>query len=176
MTRQTAFPGLEVYMAPFLRHFHPFEGRERARCYVVGLMMQGERKSVDPMSERVNASERSMQRLLTEVKWDEQGVIQEYRRGMVAETNDPEGVFVAVDTAFPKKGKDSVCVARQYCGYTGKVDNCQIGVSLTYVQYCSLQHQCQRTHNRLFWSLALYSDVVIAHLPFDSAHIASASA
>jgi len=133
MTKQTTFPGIEDYMAPFFKHFHRSEGRELARCYVVGLMMQGERKSVEPMSERVNASERSMQRLLTEVKWDEQGVIQEYRHGMVAETSDPQGVFVVDDTAFPKKGKDSVCVARQYCGSTGKVDNCQIGVSLTYV-------------------------------------------
>jgi hypothetical protein len=48
-------------------------------------------------------------------------------------TSDPQGVFVVDDTAFPKKSKDSVCVARQYCGSTGKVDNCQIGVSLTYV-------------------------------------------
>ena len=120
-------------MAPFFKHFHRSEGRELAWCYVVGLMMQGECKSVEPMAERVNASERSMQRLLTEVKWDEQGVIQEYRHGMVAETSDPQGVFVVDDTAFPKKSKDSVCVARQYCGSSGKVDNCQIGVSLTYV-------------------------------------------
>ena len=120
-------------MAPFLKHFHRSEGRELAQCYVVGLMMDGERKSVEPMSERVNASERSMQRLLTEVKWDEQEVIREYRRVLLAETIDPQGVLVVDDTGFPKKGKDSVCVARQYCGSTGKVDNCQIGVSLTYV-------------------------------------------
>jgi SRSO17 transposase len=133
MTKDTVYPGIDEYMAPLFQYFHRSEGRELARCYVVGLMMTGERKSVEPMSERVNASERGMQRLLTEVKWDEQGVIREYRRGMLAETSDPQGVLVADDTAFPKKGTDSVCVARQYCGSTGKVDNCQIGVSLTYV-------------------------------------------
>jgi SRSO17 transposase len=95
--------------------------------------MEGERKSVEPMSERVNVSERSMQRLLTEVKWDEQEVIQTYRRLMLAETSDAQGVLAIDDTGFPKKGKHSACVSRQYCGPTGKVDNCQVGVSLTYV-------------------------------------------
>jgi SRSO17 transposase len=133
MTIQNIYPGIDDYLAPFLKHFHRSEGRNLAQSYVVGLMMDGERKSVEPMSERVNASERSMQRLLTEVKWDDQEVIREFRRVMLAETIDPQGVLVVDDTAFPKKGKDSVCVARQYCGSTGKVDNCQIGVSLTYV-------------------------------------------
>jgi SRSO17 transposase len=52
---------------------------------------------------------------------------------MLAETADPQGVLVIDDTGFSKKGRHSVCVARQYCGSLGKVDNCQIGVSLTYV-------------------------------------------
>jgi SRSO17 transposase len=96
-------------------------------------MMEGERKSVEPLSEKVNASERSLQRLLTEVKWDEGGVLEEYRRNMLAETSDPQGILAVDDTAFPKRGSDSVCVSRQYCGATGKIDNCQVGVSLTYV-------------------------------------------
>lgn len=102
-------------MAPLLKYFSRSEGRHLSRCYIVGLMMDGERKSVEPMSERFNASERSMQRLLTEVKWDEQEVIREYRRAMFAETSDPQGVLAVDDTAFPKKGKDSVCVSRQDC-------------------------------------------------------------
>lgn len=74
-----------------------------------------------------------MQRLLTEVKWDHEEVIRCYRQRMLAETDDPLGVLAVDDTAFPKKGQHSVCVARQYCGSLGKVDNCQVGVSLTYV-------------------------------------------
>jgi SRSO17 transposase len=120
-------------MKPFYKYFHRSEGRELATCYLVGLMMEGERKSVEPMSEKVNASERSMQRLLTDIKWDEKGVIQEHRQGMLAETSDPQGILAIDDTAFPKKGAESVCVARQYCGATGKIDNCQVGVSVAYV-------------------------------------------
>lgn len=127
------FPSIEEYLVPYARFFRRLEGRELAKCYVTGLMMEGERKSVEPMSERVHASERGMQRLLTEVKWDREGAFGEYRRQLLAKTSDPQGVLVVDDTGFPKKGRHSVCVARQYCGAVGKVANCQVGVSLTYV-------------------------------------------
>ncbi|MGB5157319.1 MAG: IS701 family transposase [Desulfobacterales bacterium] len=133
MIKETVYPGIDEYMTSFFNYFHRKEGRDLARNYVIGLIMDGERKSVEPMSEKVNAFERSMQRLLTEVKWDEQEVIREYRRVMLDKTSDPQGIIAVDDTSFPKKGRDSVCVSRQYCGRMGKVDNCQIGVSLTYV-------------------------------------------
>lgn len=133
MTKEIIFPGIEEYMAPYYGYFHRSESRELAECYLAGLLMDGERKSVEPMSEKVNASERSMQRLLTTVKWDEQLVAAQYRRTMLSTTSDPQGLLVIDDTGFPKKGRDSACVARQYCGASGKTDNCQIGVSMTYV-------------------------------------------
>jgi SRSO17 transposase len=95
--------------------------------------MDGERKSVEPMSARVHASERGMQRLLSEVKWDEQGVLSTYQERMLAATSAPMGIFVIDDTSFPKKGRESICVARQYCGAIGKTDSCQVGVSMAYV-------------------------------------------
>ena len=133
METGTVFSGIDDYMAMFSPYIKRAEARELAQCYVVGLMMDGERKSVEPMSEKVHASERGMQRLLTEVKWNHSGAFGEYRRRMLGETADPQGVAVVDDTAFPKKGRHSVCVAKQYCGSLGKVENCQIGVSLTYV-------------------------------------------
>jgi len=133
METENIFFGIDDYMAIYSPYIKRAEARELAQCYVVGLMMDGERKSVEPMSEKVHASERGMQRLLTEVKWDHDGAFGEYRRQMLAETADPQGVLVIDDTGFPKKGRHSVCVARQYCGSLGKVANCQIGVSLTYV-------------------------------------------
>ncbi len=130
---KTEVLSIEDYMAPYVPFFSRSEAVELAQSYVVGLTLDGERKSVEPMSAKVHASERGMQRLLTEVKWDHEGVIRCYRQRMLAETNDPLGVLAVDDTAFPKKGQHSVCVARQYCGSLGKVDNCQVGVSLTYV-------------------------------------------
>lgn len=52
---------------------------------------------------------------------------------MLAVTSNPQGVLVIDDTGFHKKGRHSVCVSRQYCGALGKVANCQVGVSLSYV-------------------------------------------
>ena len=133
METKNVFFGIDDYMAAFAPYIKRSEARELAQCYVVGLMMDGDRKSVEPMSEKVHASERGMQRLLTEAKLDRDGAFGEYRRRMLAETADPQGVLLIDDTGFPKKGGHSVCVDRQYCGSLGKVDNCQIGVSLTYV-------------------------------------------
>ena len=127
------FFGIDDYMARFVPYIKRYEARILAQGYVVGLMMDGDRKSVEPLSEKVHASERGMQRLLTEVKWDHEGALCEYRAQMLSETDDPQGVLLIDDTAFPKKGHHSVCVNRQYCGSLGKVDNCQIGVSMTYV-------------------------------------------
>jgi SRSO17 transposase len=133
MTTEIVFPGIEEYMTPYYGYFHRSESRELAECYLTGLLMDGERKSVEPMSEKVNASERSMQRLLSSAKWDDQLVAAQFRRTMLGVTADPLGILLLDDTGFPKKGYDSVCVARQYCGASGKTDNCQIGVSMTYV-------------------------------------------
>lgn len=127
------YPGIDEYMAPFLPYFRRSESRELAECYITGLLMDGDRKSVEPMSEKVNASERGMQRLLSNAQWNEQGVTAEYRSRMLAATRDPLGILLLDDTGFPKKGQDSVCVSRQYCGALGKVDNCQVGVSMSYV-------------------------------------------
>jgi SRSO17 transposase len=68
-------------------------------------IMDGERKSFEPMSERVNASERSMQRLLSNVKWDEQGVLAAFQERMLAVSPDLMGLLLIDDTAFPKKGR-----------------------------------------------------------------------
>jgi len=133
METNQVFFGIDDYMALFAPYIKRAEARELAQRYVVGLMMDGDRKSVEPMSKKVHASERGMQRLLTEVKWDRDGAFGKYRRRMLADTADPQAVVVIDDTGFPKKGRHSVCVARQYCGSLGKVDNCQIGVSMTYV-------------------------------------------
>jgi SRSO17 transposase len=133
MTNEIICPSIDEYMAPYMSFFRRSEGRALAESYVCGLLMDGERKSVEPMSERVNASERSMQRLLTQVTWDEQGVLSTFQERMLAATSDPKGLLLIDDTSFPKKGRESVCVARQYCGATGKTDNCQVGVSMSYI-------------------------------------------
>lgn len=154
MTACNKFPGVDGYMKPFLGFFHRSESRELAECYVTGLLMEGERKSVEPMSEKVHASERGMQRLLSEVKWDDAGVAARYRRNMLSATADPSGVLILGDIVFPKKGRDSVCVARQPCGDAGRIDNCQIGIAMTYVG-CGIAWPCAMSlHVPAVWDRA----------------------
>jgi SRSO17 transposase len=74
-----------------------------------------------------------LQRFLTESPWPDAPVIDELQAYVGPRLNSPEGVFVVDETGFPKQGKKSVGVARQYCGTLGKVANCQIGVFLAYV-------------------------------------------
>ena len=98
--------------------------------YLRGLLEQGARKSLEPMVERLGgeADYQSMQQFLAVSPWDPALVIR-----AVAERVAPEidvQAWVLDDTGFPKDGKDSPGVKRQYSGTLGKIGNCQIGVSL----------------------------------------------
>lgn len=96
--------------------------------YLRGLMLDGRRKSMQPMAERLGVDHQQLQQFLTSSTWDVAGV----RRRLAAAAVDLIGpvVWVVDDTGFPKDGKASPGVARQYSGTLGKVANCQIAVSV----------------------------------------------
>ena len=98
--------------------------------YVRGLLEQGERKSLEPMVQRLGgeADYQSMQQFLADSPWDPVLVVRAVAE-RVARAIDVEA-WVLDDTGFPKDGKDSPGVKRQYSGTLGKIGNCQIGVSL----------------------------------------------
>jgi len=73
-----------------------------------------------------------MQRWLSDVPWDEPLMLKTYHRLVAADMGEPDGVLILDETGFPKKGRESVGVARQYCGTLGKVENCQVGVFAAY--------------------------------------------
>ncbi len=96
--------------------------------YLRGLMLDGRRKSMQPMAQRLGVDHQQLQQFLTSSTWDVVGV----RQRLAAAAVDlvvPQ-VWVVDDTGFPKDGKASACVARQYTGILGKVANCQIAVSV----------------------------------------------
>ena len=108
--------------------------------YARGIVGEGERKSVEPIAARATgdaaACERVQARLLNflrESPWDDHLVRREAARHVVRalEAQEPITTWIIDDTGFPKQGKHSVGVQRQYSGTLGKVGNCQIGVSLT---------------------------------------------
>ena len=76
---------------------------------------------------------RSMQRFLTESPWDDNAVMERLREYLGPRLEHPEAIWVLDGSDFPKQGRKSVGVARQYCGRLGKVANCQAGMFLSYV-------------------------------------------
>jgi SRSO17 transposase len=109
------------------------EQRQRVRHYVEGLLSPVERKNGWQLAEQ--AGERrpyGMQRLLAGAKWDADAVRDDLRAYVVAQLGDPRAVLVIDETGFLKQGTHSVGVRRQYSGTAGRIENCQIGVFLTY--------------------------------------------
>jgi SRSO17 transposase len=122
--RLEAFAG-EVF-APMVRR----DQRRWGGVYVRGLMLDGKRKSIEPMAARLqDGDEQCLQQFVNQSSWSAAAVRECLARRMSAEIA-PEA-WVIDDTGFPKFGRMSVGVARQYCGALGKVANCQVGVSIS---------------------------------------------
>jgi SRSO17 transposase len=115
--------------------FEPMARKDQRRwgcVYVRGLMLDGRRKSIEPMAARLkDGDEQCLQQFVNQSPWEWVPVRRNLARRMDAEIA-PEA-WVIDDTGFPKQGRMSVGVARQYCGALGKVGNCQIGVSVNAV-------------------------------------------
>ena len=108
------------------------------RDYCTGLVMPVERKSVEPMAAltapaRVGAQHQSLLHFVGEGGWSDEKVLAKVREMVLPriERHGPIGAWIIDDTGFPKQGRHSVGVARQYCGQLGKQDNCQVAVSLS---------------------------------------------
>jgi SRSO17 transposase len=109
-----------------------------ARAYCTGLLLPGERKSVEPMAARieparVQAKHQSMHHVVAKAEWDDAALLRAVREQVLPaiERHGPVRYWMVDDTAFPKQGTHSVGVARQYCGQLGKQENCQAAVSLS---------------------------------------------
>src|SRR6202790_4544417 len=108
------------------------------RDYCTGLMMPCERKSVEPMAAvtapaRVAAQHQSLLHFVGNAPWSDERVLARVRELVrpPLERRGPIEAWIIDDTGFPKKGRHSVGVARQYCGQLGKQDNCQVAVTLS---------------------------------------------
>jgi SRSO17 transposase len=137
-----ALKRLEAYADRFHPHFNHPRQALWAEVYLRGLLQEGERKSIEPLSRRVSRpaqlaavadAEQALQQFVNQSSWDEAAVAREYRAAMAETLADPDGVFVVDDTTYPKAGQHSVGVQRQHCGALGKKANCQCAVSLHYV-------------------------------------------
>ena len=121
---------LEQFLTDLLEPLGRCERRHWGSVYVRGLLLDGERKSIEPMAARLpEGNVQAMQQLIGQSPWRWAPVWQRLAQRMTAEMT-PDPVWVIDDTGFPKQGCHSVGVARQYSGTLGKTANCQVAVSL----------------------------------------------
>jgi SRSO17 transposase len=121
---------LEQFLADLLEPLGRQERRQWSSVYVRGLLMDGQRKSIEPMAARLpEGNVQAMQQLIGQSPWPWAPVWERLARRMTVELA-PHPVWVIDDTGFPKQGRHSVGAERQYSGTLGKTANCQVAVSL----------------------------------------------
>src|SRR5947208_2776448 len=132
---------LDSYAARFRDDFNRPRQAQYCGVYLQGLILDGERKSIEPLSRKVTLPpglevkdlDQALQQFVGQSTWDERAVWKRYRSVMAETFASPKGIFVIDDTSFPKQGRHSVGVRRQYCGAQGKTPNCQVAPSVHYV-------------------------------------------
>ena len=112
--------------------------------YCTGLLLPGERKSVEPMAARlapdnVRRMHQSLHHVVADAPWSDKEMLRQVRNSVVPamQRRGPVVCWIVDDTGFPKKGKHSVGVTRQYCGQVGKQENCRVAVSLSVATWTS---------------------------------------
>ena len=149
--RPQTLKGLEARLTDFLDDLlAPMGRRERrhwARVYVQGLLLDGERKSIEPMASRIEGADvQALRQFVGQSPWAVEEVQRRLAHKVIDLLSEAE-VWIIDETSFPKAGRHSVGVARQYCGTLGKIANCQVAVSL---HWSSAQASCP-----LVWRLYL---------------------
>ena len=138
---------LQQFLADLLEPLGRSERKHWNEVYVRGLLLDGERKSIEPLAARMGEGNvQAMQQLVGQSPWDWMPVWERLAQRMTAEL-EPDSAWVIDDTGFPKQGEHSVGVERQYSGTLGKVGNCQVAVSV--------HHVGEQGHSILGWRLYL---------------------
>src|SRR6266852_9303190 len=127
---------LSEYLDSMVAGMGRTERREALRLYVTGLLLDGERKSIQPIAGRlvdsaaeIEGMRQRLQQCVSVASWSDDEMRCRLARKLDSELPGVEALVVD-DTGHPKKGKHSVGVARQYSGTLGRIDNCQVAVSL----------------------------------------------
>lgn len=121
---------LEAFLADVVLSIGRKDRRHHAEEYIRGLLMDGERKSIEPMANRLpDGDVQALQQFVNQSPWPSREVRASLARKVEREFV-PEAYWLIDEVSFPKQGKHSVGVARQYCGALGKTANCQVAVTL----------------------------------------------
>jgi len=126
-------PRLQTFLQPFLDALQTLQQQTNAHHYVQGLLSELGSKDVESIAYLHDRERQGLQKFMGQADWDHQPLLTELARQVGSELGQDDGVLVFDPSAFPKQGKESVGVQRQWCGRLGKIDNCQVGIYLGYV-------------------------------------------
>lgn len=130
---EQVIPRLYTFMKPFVKIFHGQAADQHAKTYICGLLSDIERKNVESIAYRFGQSRLPLQGFIGWGEWDDEPLRHALRARVKTHLGQADGVLVFDPSGFPKSGRESVGVARQWCGRLGKVDNCQVAIYLGYV-------------------------------------------
>ena len=126
---QRSIERFKAFMVPLAAPLGRSERRVAAASYVSGLLMPGQRKSIEPMAARLGVDAQRLQQFIADSPWDEEQLWRVIRREIIPHF-EPIEAWIADETGWLKQGKHSVGVSHQYCGAIGKQANCQVSVEL----------------------------------------------
>lgn len=125
---------LEAYLATYDEYFWRWETREHFRLFARGQLGPIERKSLEPMADAEGTNPRTLQFFFGRGSWKEDRVRDTLQRKVASQYGGTDGIFIVDATSDAKRGEMTAGVARQYCGETGKIDNCTVTVHLAYAR------------------------------------------
>jgi SRSO17 transposase len=126
-------PRLQRFLEPYVRMFARQEPCGHAATYVSGLLSDLESKNVESIAYRFGQERLALQRFIGWAEWADAPLRDELARQIGSSLGEAGAVLVFDPSGYPKSGRESVGVARQWCGRLGKTDNCQVAVYLGYV-------------------------------------------
>lgn len=126
-------PELDGFLERYAPLFGRDEAQDHAHRFVQGLLLGGDRRSVENIAEAIDGCVvRSLQKFIAQSPWSDDEVLEQLQGHVIEVLGDPDATLNVDETGFPKKGTKSVGVKRQYAGCLGRTDNCQIGVCVNY--------------------------------------------
>jgi len=124
------------YLGQFTSFFYQLAQCDKFATFIKGIFSPLERKSLEPIAlefmEKEKNGPRLLQHFFSDAKWDDAGMSDAYQDMLLENVSEPDGMITVDGCDFPKKGNESVGVARQHCGPLGKTDNCQASVMVGY--------------------------------------------
>src|SRR5947209_12394612 len=128
-------PALGRYLDEFADCFVSGETCSHLKQYVQGQLSNLPRKSVEPIARLAGVPPRTLQEFLSLSHWDDERLRDTVQRLVARDHAQPQAIGIVDESGHRKKGRMTACVQRQYCGASGKVDNCVMSVHLTYASF-----------------------------------------